>query len=91
MHRNQCGFTVTKSKADGNLIAQHKKPPKQDEQEGQPTFLRMKPPPLFFPGLRGRAAGGHPRSPPTLPRPGKNHPAIGRATLRSNALLSANE
>jgi hypothetical protein len=46
-----------------------------------------RPAPLFFPGLRGRAAGGHPGYPPALPRPGKNHPAVGPATLRNNGAL----
>jgi hypothetical protein len=50
--------------------------------------------PLFFPGLRAlprtgeRALGrqGPPPLPPALPRPGKNHPATGLATLRTKEL-----
>jgi hypothetical protein len=51
--------------------------------------------PLFFSGLRAppqtgeRALGrrGSPRFPPALPRPGKNHPAVGPATLRDKCAM----
>jgi hypothetical protein len=44
---------------------------------------------LFFPGLRGRAAGGHPGYPPALPRPGKNHHRLAVPPYGITALFAA--
>jgi hypothetical protein len=45
-------------------------------------------PPFVFPRFKGEGRWGLTCDfPPALPRPGKNHPAVGLATLRNKSAL----